>query len=120
MLGKYTNADTSLFYLKSLGNLLTGNFKYRNIMLKTEEVNERLSEANAPFLLKMGVLGKFELKFSILNQVLEKVYIEDFILIIRTKFTDISKNFNLTAEQKKVNQFYRIFQYLPERLYSSN
>lgn len=102
LLGKYTNADTSLFYLKSLGNILSGDFRYTNIMLKSEEVNKKLKELNVPFRLKMGVLGDFQFKFSILTQVLQKVYVDNLILFVQTKFHTESTNFRLSSEEQKV------------------
>lgn len=107
LLKKYTNADTSLFYLKSLGNLLSGNFKYTNIMVKTDEVNKKLEAANAPLRLKMGVLGEFQLKFSVINRQLEKVTINNFILFIQSKFSSKPESeFYLSSEDQKVTLVY--------------
>lgn len=88
--------------MKSIGNLLTGDFRYTNIMLKNEEVNKKLKELNVPFILKMGVLGDFQFKFSILTQVLEKIFIDNLILFVQTKFQTDTKDFYLTKEQQKV------------------
>mgnify|MGYP001800109363 CR=1 FL=1 len=71
-------------------------------MLKNEAVNEKLKELNAPFVLKMGVLGDFHFKFSILTQRLEKIYINNLILFVQTKFQQDSEYFRLSAEEQKV------------------
>ena len=71
-------------------------------MLKNEEVNKKLKELNVPFILKMGVLGDFQFKFSILTQVLEKIYLNNLILFVQTKFQSDSGDFYLTKEQQKV------------------
>ena len=55
-----------------------------------------------PFMLKMGVLGDFQFKFSILTQVLQKVYVDNLILFVQTKFHTESTNFRLSAEEQKV------------------
>ena len=102
LIGKYTNADTSLFYLKQLGNLLSGDFRYTNLMLKNEAVNQKLRELNVPFVLKMGVLGDFHFKFSILTQRLEKIYINNLILFVQTKFHQESEYHRLSPDEQKV------------------
>ena len=82
--------------------MLSGDFRYTNIMLKSEEVNKKLKELNVPFVLKMGVLGDFQFKFSILTQVLQKVYVNNLILFVQTKFHTESTNFRLSPEEQKV------------------
>jgi hypothetical protein len=72
-------------------------------MLKNEAVNKKLKELNVPFILKMGVLGDFQFKFSILTQVLEKIYVNNLILFVQTKFHSDTTNFHLTKEQQKVS-----------------
>lgn len=71
-------------------------------MLKNEAVNEKLKEINAPFILKMGVLGNFDFKFSILTQRLEKIYINNLILFVQTKFHQESEFYKLSPEEQKV------------------
>ena len=73
-------------------------------MLKKDEVNKKLQELEIPFELKMGVLGEFELKFSILRATLESIKIKNFILFVKTRFSDNqSEGFTLSAADQRVD-----------------
>lgn len=78
LLGQYTyNFSQEQLSLQ----ILRGNFKIENLIINDQEINRILKEKGLPFKLKFGLLKKFEMKLSLIGTKIEKLDIEDLILI---------------------------------------
>ena len=62
--------------------LLRGHFSLENLIINEKEVNAVLEQSNIPVRLKFGLLKKFDIKLSIIGAKLEKLEVEDFIMIL--------------------------------------
>ena len=62
--------------------ILRGNFKIESLIINDQVINAKLAEAGVPFKLKFGLLKKFELKMSIIGTKIEKLEVEDLIIIM--------------------------------------
>lgn len=61
--------------------ILRGNFKIENLIINDQEINRILAENGLPYKLKFGLLKKFEMKLSIIGTKVEKIEVEDLIII---------------------------------------
>lgn len=79
ILSKYTyNFQSQQLNLE----ILKGRFQLEHLIINEKEINAMLAESEAPVRLKFGVLKKFDLKLSILGAKLERLDVEDLILIL--------------------------------------
>ena len=62
--------------------LLPGDFKIESLIINDQEVNAKLRELEIPFQLKFGVLKKFQMKTALLKGKIERIEVEDFIVIM--------------------------------------
>ena len=63
--------------------LFSGKFQIDNLILNEKKINSKLEERNVPFRLEFGVLKKFLLNVSIIGQKLEKLEVDQMVLLIR-------------------------------------
>jgi hypothetical protein len=79
ILSKYTyNFQSQQLNLE----ILKGRFQLEHLIINDKEINALLAENGLPVRLKFGVLKKFDLKLSIMGAKLERLDVEDLILIL--------------------------------------
>lgn len=71
--------------------ILRGNFRIDNLIINDQEINKILKEKGLPYKLKFGLLKKFEMKLSLIGTKVEKLEIEDLILIAGPERVEDSK-----------------------------
>jgi N-terminal region of Chorein or VPS13 len=72
-------------------SLLKGDLKVNNLFFNRDAINEALDAATIPFQLKFGMISKLNIKISILGLYIEKVEVEDLILVLSPDPTKTQK-----------------------------
>lgn len=62
--------------------ILKGRFQLENLVINEKEINAALAGSQIPVRLKFGLLKKFDLKLSIIGAKLERLEVEDLIIIL--------------------------------------
>ena len=72
-------------------SLLKGDLKVNDLFFNREAINEAFDAATIPFQLKFGMISKLNVKISILGLYIEKIEVEDLILVLSPDPTKTQK-----------------------------
>lgn len=80
--------------------VLQGELSFTNLILNTHALNEDFDEMNLPLKLEFGLISKLSIDISLIKACLEKIVIDDVVLVVSPDPSKADRNFEVPPEKR--------------------